>query len=1108
MEDSLRIQNPSASGSEYQAKALVFTDSRQDAALLAADIRRDHRDDSFRQLLYHALHACRDCRGTGMVANNGYRIGTPSGPDEPCGVCHGSGQHPAPQPMSYHELRRAVIDLELRRGFNPTGDHLPDAHARLKRDDDAVYRESHTSFDVMCNRELNQQDFGLEPLGLGVWNIAMRQSAGAFPGMSESESQLFIRTVARILATDHVLLPPEPANPWEWPRDDRMQNWERRRLVNGSGKTPANCVRYFITGRNKLARYVRAVAYALQARKSIKSANQWLGQVHLELWDALTKLDILTPAGQPSGNMQPYGIRIDQFALHPLGDTVHRCSACRYIMGEALLDVCYRCGQQTVPESAGGIANFYRRMTRFAQPASSYPDPYPVRAIEHTAAVGRKEARNIERWFQNLFLDTEESSDHRIDILSVTTTMEMGIDIGSLLAVGLRNVAPTVANYQQRAGRAGRRGSAVASVVTYALDRNHDQYYFHRPKEIVSEPPRIPTLYMDNAVIARRHFRSLILAGFFATRVPKNGAGSLFHTWGNAADFVNSNARRQLFDYIKDNRRELRKSAEAIISPALHEELQDWARELPREVHAVAEQEANHARELLDALTVRGLVPKYAFPVDVVSLAIPSEGYEEDAPYESQDYYSGTSRDLRIAISEYAPGAEVILGKFPDTYVYTSAAVYDPNSPQPDYSPTHMVCECPECHAVTTHPAQQACPRACQVCGAPLGEPEPAIRPRGFTVDQAKPNNGRVKYNRQSGRQRAGYTSYAQLMVGASALAQGQPQEAFAPRLYAHVQAQGQLLMRNRGPLQANGTLGFNICATCGRQLAPDETNHRYPAPVPPHRGNSRGPRAGYSCSNRKGEHSTVSLIHEFSSEVITLAVDLPGHLDAPIREPSGRAIWHSFGTLVKEAAARRLQIVPEELQVGIRPVADHLGRVQGEAYIYDDVPGGAGYARSIHENLHEVIQAALKAGRFCENPACQSACYHCLLSYSNQRIHHLLDRRLGTSMLEFILNQTEPPPPADNPAMAERIIDYLSREWKVVDSLNPHPRISLLFETKAGNRIGMMPIHPMEARPNSQQLEAIYRDTGVRMAAHTTFDIERRPFWVADQFMSAMKGL
>ena len=257
-------------------------------------------------------------------------------------------------------------------------------------------------------------------------------------------------------------------------------------------------------------------------------------------------------------------------------------------------------------------------------------------------------------------------------------------------------------------------------MVTYALDRNHDQYYFHRPKEIVSEPPKVPTLYMDNEVIARRHFRSLILAGFFATRLPQDGPGSLFHTWGNSADFVNNYGQRQLHDYIAKNRQELRKSAEAITAPTLHGQLQRWAVDLPQEIHAVAYEDPTQSRELLDALTVKGLVPKYAFPVDVVSLAIPPDGYEEDAPYESQDYYSGTSRDLRIAISEYAPGAEVILGKFPETYVYTSAGVYDPNAIH-SYSPTHMVSECPECHAVATFQSGRSYPKTCQICGAQFG---------------------------------------------------------------------------------------------------------------------------------------------------------------------------------------------------------------------------------------------------------------------------------------------------------------------------------------------------------------------------------------------------
>ena len=1104
MEDTLRVQ-PDIAGPNGTAgrKALVFSDSRQDAAQLAGDLRRDHRYDVFRQLLYRVLHRCRGCGGSGVLREeSAYEIGRETSLTETvCDECGGTGYSPTPRPISYRELRSGVIDLQIDREINPTDGHLPDAFERLDDDHSAVYAEALISFDIAARREIAQDDFGLEPLGLAMWSIDIPERTGQLEPLSQDETHSLLRTAARILATENILLPPEPLRPWEWPFDDRMQPYERQRIVPANRRQGDNLVPYNLQPQRKLGRYIRAVARRLLAEGRIQDIENWLEELRWPLWNALKGFRILVPAGRRVNDQTPHGIRIDSFELLPVGDTVFKCAACSYVMGEVLLGVCYRCGQTCEQVEATSIQNFFRRSALFAKPGTGHPDPYPLQAAEHTAAIERHEARNIERWFQDLFRETEHREDHRIDILSVTTTMEMGIDIGSLLSVGLRNVAPTVANYQQRAGRAGRRGSAVATVVTYALDRSHDQYYFHRPKEIVSEPPRVPVLYLENEVIARRHVRSLILGGFFPEWLSRGVSVGLFGAWGTVERFLVAGGHTELERHISGNRAALLERAGAVVDGSMKDRIGEWLLVLPDEVESAARGSGAND-DLLESLMLAGLLPKYAFPVDVVKLSIPEDEEQEDR-YESQDFYSGISRDLRIALTEYAPGAEVILGRFPETFIYRSAAVYDPSANLPDYTPTEKLNECRRCRAVTLTRVEAESGAECPECGSGDVLTMPYLRPRGFTVDAALPNSGRETY--RSGRERAGFTPPAQLLVGANAVTQGRNNPSFAPRLYSSVHV-GDLFMRNMGPDRAMP--GFVLCPACGRRMDADNAGeHTYPANVPPHRGFRRGPRAGQPCPNKDEFDNRVVLGHRFNSEVILLAVDMPEFLDAPMMEPSGRAVWYSFGTLMAEAAARYLQVSPDEVQIGVRPTRDLFGRVQGEVFIYDNVPGGAGYARAIQDSLGQITELAMEMGRNCPNASCSGACYHCLLGYRNQQIHNLLDRELSVAVIEYLLDGRRPSLRREQEVvLAIGVGEYLRANWATADASECPEQFGAVFRASKDVRIGIRPIHSLSARPTPAELERLRDETGIFSRAYTSFDLLRRPFWVANDLLRSAR--
>ncbi|HYG67899.1 MAG TPA: helicase-related protein, partial [Anaeromyxobacteraceae bacterium] len=205
-----------------------------------------------------------------------------------------------------------------------------------------------------------------------------------------------------------------------------------------------------------------------------------------------------------------------------LDDTWLQCGACGEMQIRPFAAGCAQCGLSRLEQRPPNHPYMVSRKGFFREPLRSVlrgERPVHITAEEHTAQLSQRDAgvvyattEEFELRFQDVPLGKDKPS---VDVLSCTTTMEVGIDIGSLTAVGLRTVPPQRENYQQRAGRAGRRGTSVSTVLTFAQGGAHDAHYFANPAAIISGAPREPRIKSDNQRLARRHINAYLLQTFF-----------------------------------------------------------------------------------------------------------------------------------------------------------------------------------------------------------------------------------------------------------------------------------------------------------------------------------------------------------------------------------------------------------------------------------------------------------------------------------------------------------------------------------------------------------------------------------------------------------------
>ena len=287
----------------------------------------------------------------------------------------------------------------------------------------------------------------------------------------------------------------------------------------------------------------------------------------------------------------------------------------------------------------------------------------------------------------------------RINTLSCSTTFELGVDVGEVQAVFLRNVPPSPANYVQRAGRAGRRADSAALVVTFAQRRSHDLTYFEHPEAMVDGRIAPPRIQLDNPTIVRRHVHSVAFAAFermraelgeyhsnvesfFLTDTDETPADQQFGEWLRTRPSNVVAALRRLLptDVLTDLDVEGWGWVEALLEPSEAEPAFGWldrAGAQAREDIGTLDELFEEARAdgkgglmerylrvrktfarqyLLGYLATQNVLPKYGFPVDVVEFNVALSGESGAADLDM-------SRDLQMAIVEYAPGAKVVAAK-------------------------------------------------------------------------------------------------------------------------------------------------------------------------------------------------------------------------------------------------------------------------------------------------------------------------------------------------------------------------------------------------------------------------------------------------------------
>ena len=974
--DALARELGAGTDDDAKRRLVLFSDSRQDAAKLSAGLEKRHYQDLVRELIV----ACLDAGGEDdAVLFRRYLEGDPS--DEAAAArmrlrsenrdlfdaiqdAHENvpgAEDRANRLMSERAAGVSVLEVRQRvehtlvgLGLNPAGPDVSNERQWARGEGTATWDELYDfsgvdpirrhalakSNEVALRQKIDAELLGecvsnvfagngrdLESLGLALPAVRVDPEVAPPPGMAADVFDEIVRASARILG-------------------DSRRVQDRR-----SGRADAP---------KPLRDFWAAVALANDV-------------------DQMALVNAVTTAWVPG--VREYLIQSSGLVLRPGHPTAWDCERCRRRHLDRAGGVCTNC-TRALPLEPNVVVDrsddYYAYLAELGQ-------SFRLRCEELTGQTSKQAGPQRQARFQDIFLEREEPRVHGIDLLSVTTTMEAGVDIGALRGVVMSNMPPQRFNYQQRVGRAGRRRDPFSYALTVCRDRTHDDFYFAHPDRITNEAPPQPYLDLRRFEIVLRAASAEALRIAFLShdrRDPNFVRGSNTHgEFGSVSGWVD--VRAAVASELDGNRLMITEAVDHLLHGAnelivRRDELLDYLLEggLIAEVDGACLVEPNQP-DLSQHLAEQGVLPMFGFPTRVRNLFLsrPTKGYEWP-PAKVID------RDLALAVTDFAPGSENVKDKEVHTAIgigsFRPAGQTVTALPEP-LLPSRHVSFCTRCGAVQRiQPGQVRL--TCVVCSAPGPEYREMqmSEPAGFvSTFRAKDFEGSfTRSARGSVPHIAADPASMRVVESGEALAFSGSGDVYVLNDNAGRQYR---FARVTGPAQSDAI---------GTWVSLDHLELAATTPVV-------DPASRWEGAIGVAKRTDVLLLGPLHPPL--------GISMAPFT-PAERGAWYSFGFLMRSGASRLLDIGLGELEVGVSTRqlgADYNHRGHTEIFLSDRLENGAGYATWLgtESNLPLLlaeVESFLEELSDPDRHPCDSSCPDCLRDFTNLIFHPLLDWRLA----------------------------------------------------------------------------------------------------------------